>query len=134
VGPDQGGTSAVLESLRMITALVTGIGVVLLFAAAVGRLPRRATLALLAVAEVAVVAGVLIDIAWLVRGNSTPELLTHIGYLITTPLLIPAGLGLTYRKIDRWGLLIVGVATLITAVMIIRQVQTLGLRFGFLNA
>ena len=46
-----------LESLRMITALVTGIGVVLLFAAAVGRLPRRATLALLAVAEVAVVAG-----------------------------------------------------------------------------
>ncbi len=123
-----------LESLRMITALVTGIGVVLLFAAAVGRLPRRATLALLAVAEVAVVAGVLIDIAWLVRGNSTPELLTHIGYLITTPLLIPAGLGLTYRKIDRWGLLIVGVATLITAVMIIRQVQTLGLRFGFLNA
>ncbi len=126
-----------IEVVRALTGLVAGVGVVLLLAAAAGRfalLPRRLTFGLLALAEAATVVGVAVDIAWLASGNSTPELATHIGYLVTTPLLIPAGLGLTYKKIDRWGLLIVGVATLITAVLMIRQVQTLGLRFGFLNA
>lgn len=126
-----------IEALRALTGLVAGVGVVLLLAAAAGRfalLPRRLTLALLAIAQTATLIGIVVDIAWLARGNSTPELATHVGYLITTPLLIPAGLGLTYKKIDRWGLLIVAVATLIAAVMMIRQVQTLGLRFGFLNA
>lgn len=126
-----------IEALRSLTGLVAGVGVVLLLAAAAGRfalLPRRLTLALLALAEGATLVGIAVDIAWLASGNSTQELATHVGYLLTTPLLIPAGLGLTYKKIDRWGLLIVGVATLIAAVMMIRQVQTLGLRFGFLNA
>lgn len=126
-----------IEALRWLTGLVAGVGVILLVAAAVGpfvMLPRRPVLALLAVAEAATLVGVAVDVAWLAVGNSTPELVTHIGYLLTTPLLIPAGLGLTYKKIDRWGPLILGVATLIAAVMMIRQVQTLGLRFGFLNA
>ncbi len=126
-----------IDALRVLTGIVTAIGVVLLVAAAAGRmyqLPRRITLSLLAVAEAAVLVGIVIDITWLARGHSAPDLVTHIGYLLTTPLLIPAGLGLTYKKIDRWGLLIVGIATLIAAVMMIRQVQTLGLRFGFLNA
>lgn len=126
-----------IEALRVLTGLVAAVGAVLLVAAALGRfalLPRRVTIGLLAVAQAATMVGVVLDIAWLAGGNSTPELTTHIGYLLTTPLLIPAGLGLTYKKIDRWGLLIVAVATLIAAVMMIRQVQTLGVRFGFLNA
>lgn len=123
-----------IDALRVATGLVTTVGVVILLAAAWGRLPRRATLTLLGIAQTGVVVGVVCDIAWLVQGHSMPDPVTHVGYLLTTPLLIPAGLGLTYKKIDRWGLLIVGVAALIAAVMMIRQVQTLGLRFGVLNA
>lgn len=128
-----------IEAMRVLTGLVTAVGVVLLLSAALARdgrrlLPRRAVFGLLGLAEAATLLGIVVDIVWLAGGRETPELVTHIGYLLTTPLLIPAGLGLTYKKIDRWGLLIVGVAALITAVMMIRQVQTLGLRFGFLNA
>ena len=53
--------------------------------------------------------------------------------LVSLPFIIPAGYALTYKKIDRWGLLILGVATLICAIMIIRQVQTLGIPFGYVN-
>ncbi len=123
-----------IDALRVITGIVTVIGLILLVAAWVGRLPRRVTLVLLAIAEAAVLVAIVVDIVWLLTGHDTPEFVTHLGYLLTTPLLIPAGLMLTYKKIDRWGLLIVGIATLIAAIMVIRQVQTLGLRFGFLNA
>lgn len=109
------------------------VGVVLLIAAAVGRLPRRVTLGLLAVAELATVVAVVADIAYVVAGHPGPRLATHISYLVSTPLIIPAGFALTYKKIDRWGLLIVAVATLIAAIMIVRQVQTLGFLFGYLN-
>lgn len=122
-----------VDFMQVITWIVTAVGVMLLIGAAIGSMPTRLTFALLGIAQAAVLVGVIVDIVALVRGQSTPELLTHIGYLITVPLLIPAGLALTYRKIDRWGLLIVAVATLITAVMVIRQVQTLGIPFGYLN-
>ena len=79
------------------------------------------------------VAAVAADVAYVVSGHPGPTLATHISYLVSTPLLIPAGVALTYKKFDRWGLLIVAVATLIAAIMIVRQVQTLGILFGYLN-
>ena len=109
------------------------VGVVLLLAAAVGRLPRPVTLGLLAVAELATLVAVGADIAYVVAGHPGPSLATHISYLVSTPLLIPAGYALTYKKIDRWGLLILAVATLIAAIMIVRQLQTLGIPYGYLN-
>ncbi|GAB48990.1 hypothetical protein [Mobilicoccus pelagius] len=109
------------------------VGVILLVAAAVGHLPRRVTLGLLAVAEIATLVAVGADVAYVVTGHPGPRLATHISYLLSTPLLIPAGVALTYKKFDRWGLLIVAVATLIAAIMIVRQVQTLGILFGYLN-
>lgn len=116
-----------------ITWFVTAIGVLLSLAAAVGRLPARVAFGLLGAAFVATVVGVAADVVLLVQGWKTPDLATHIGYLISLPFIIPAGLVLTYKKIDRWGLLILGIATLITAIMIVRQVQTLGLPFGYVN-
>ncbi len=109
------------------------MGVALLIGAAIGRFPRPLTLGVLAVAEVATLVAVGADIAWLIQGRSTPGLVTHISYLLSTPLLIPAGFALTYKKFDRWGLLIVAVATLIAAIMIVRQLQTLGIPYGYLN-
>lgn len=108
-------------------------GVVLLLAAVVGRLPRPVTLGVLAVGELATLVAVGADIAYVVTGHQGPSLVTHISYLLSTPLLIPAGFALTYKKFDRWGLLIVAVATLIASIMIVRQLQTLGIPFGYLN-
>lgn len=116
-----------------LTWFVTAIGVVLVAAAGVGRLPARAAFALLGAALAATIVGIVADVVLLVQGWKTPDLATHVGYLVSLPFIIPAGLALTYKKIDRWGLLILGVATLITAIMIVRQVQTLGLPFGYVN-
>ena len=113
--------------------IVTALGVVLLAAAAVGRLPRRLVFASMGVALLATLVSVGVDVVLLVRGWRTPDLATHIAYLVSLPFIIPAGVALTYKKIDRWGLLIFAIATLITAIMIVRQVQTLGLPFGYLN-
>lgn len=113
--------------------VVTAAGAVLLLAAAVGRLPRGVALSVVGVAEAASIVSVLAGVAGLLSGWESPELATHIGYLLTVPLITPAGFALTYKKIDRAGLLILAVAVLITAVMIVRQVQTLGMDFGHLN-
>ncbi|MEP7160041.1 MAG: hypothetical protein ABI746_02955 [Dermatophilaceae bacterium] len=122
-----------LDVIMACLWVVTATGVVLLLGAAVGRLPRGVALIVVGVAEAASIVSVLADIAGLVSGWESPELATHIGYLLTVPLITPAGFALTYKKIDRAGLLILAVAALITAVMIVRQVQTLGMDFGHLN-
>lgn len=106
---------------------------VLLLGALIGRLPRPVVLATLAIGEAATLVAVAADVVWLVQGHPSPNLITHISYLLTTPLLIPAGFALTYKKFDRWGLVIVGVAALIATFMVIRQLQTLGIPFGYLN-
>ncbi len=106
--------------------IATAVGVLFLLAALVGTAPRKPALAVVALTEVAVLLGILADVVLLVRGQQTPDLVTHISYLLTVPFIIPLGAGLTYRKLDRWGLLIVGVACLITAVLVLRQLQTLG--------
>lgn len=120
--------------LAVIAWLVAGIGVVFLVGAAVGRFPRRLAFFLIGVVEVGTILGVAVDAVSLVGGRQVPDLPTHIGYLLTTPLITPAGLALTYKKLDRWGLVIIGVAVLITAIMVVRQVQTLGVPFGYVNA
>ncbi len=120
------------ERLGMLVVIQTGmwiataVGVLFLLAAVVGKAPRVPALGLVGVAEAAVIIGLIADVVLLVRGQQIPDLVTHISYLLTVPFIIPLGIGLTYRKLDRWGLLIVGVASLVTAVLVLRQLQTLG--------
>ncbi len=114
--------------------LVTACGVALLAAAAAGRESRPLGVGLAGLALLATLVGVGADVVLLAQGWRLPDLPTHLGYLISLPFIIPAGYALTYKKIDRWGLLILGVATLIDAIMIVRQIQTLGIPFGYLNA
>lgn len=113
--------------------IVTAIGVALLVLAAIGRAPRRLALSLAGIAVVVTLIGIGADVVLLVQGWRLPDLPTHIGYLVSLPFIIPAGYVLTYKRIDRWGLLILAVATLTCAIMIVRQVQTLGVPFGYLN-
>lgn len=113
--------------------IVTAIGVVFLVLAAIGRAPRPVALGLAGAAVLVTLVGVVVDIVLLVQGWRLPDLATHIGYLASLPFIVPAGYALTYKKIDRWGLLILGVATLICAIMIVRQIQTLGIPFGYVN-
>lgn len=108
----------------------TVIGVVLLLLAVLGRAPRSPVLVLAGLAEFTVVVGILVNVVMLLRGHAPPDLITHISYLLTIPFIIPLGVGLTSRKIDRWGLLIIAVACLVTAVLVVRQLQTLGVVDG----
>lgn len=122
--------------LEIITAglwVVTACGLALLLLAAIGTAPTKVALGLAALAFIATMTGIGANVVLLVQGWRLPDLATHLGYLISLPFIIPAGYALTYKKIDRWGLLILGVATLIDAIMIVRQVQTLGIPFGYLN-
>lgn len=119
--------------IEAVVWIVTAVGALFCLATVPGRLPRPVAFALFAVAEVAVLASVAVDVVLLARGWRTPDLPTHIGYLLSLPFIAPAGLALTYKKLDRWGLLIIGVATLIAAIMVVRQLQTLGVPYGYVN-
>ncbi|WP_226345896.1 hypothetical protein [Agilicoccus flavus] len=122
--------------LEIITAclwVTTAAGALLALGAAVDRIPDRVSLGLFGVAELGVIVAVAADVALLARGWVTPDLATHIGYLVSLPFIAPAGLALTYKKIDRWGRLILGIAVLIAAIMVVRQIQTLGIPFGYVN-
>lgn len=121
---------AALETVAYVTAALSAL---LLLMAIPPRVPRRLSLAVIGLAELAVLVGIGIDIATLVGGRKVPDMATHISYLVTTPLIIPAGFALTYKKLDRWGLVIVGIATVIATFMVIRQLQTMGVPFGYLN-
>lgn len=123
----------------MLEVIIAGMwvcvacGVAFLLLAAIGRAPRWLALGLGGIGLLATLVGIGANVVLLVRGWNLPDLPTHLGYLISLPFIIPAGYALTYKKIDRWGLLILGIATLINAIMIVRQVQTLGIPFGYLN-
>lgn len=124
-----------IAALEVVAYISAGLSAVLLLMAVPRSVPRPLALGVIGAAQVVVMIGIVIDIAALVIGEARqiPNVATHISYLITTPLIIPAGFALTYKKLDRWGMLIVGIAAVIATFMVIRQVQTLGVPFGYLN-
>lgn len=123
---------AALETISIVTAVLSAV---ILLLAIPRSVPRKLSLAVIGSAQLAVMAGIAVDIVALVTGEARqiPSMATHISYLISTPLIIPAGFALTYKKLDRWGLVIVGIASVIATFMLVRQVQTLGVPFGYLN-
>lgn len=124
-----------IAALEVVAYISAGLSAVLLLMAIPRSVPRPLALSVIGAAQVVVMIGIVIDIAALVIGEARqiPNVATHVSYLITTPLIIPAGFALTYKKLDRWGMLIVGIAAVIATFMVIRQVQTLGIPFGYLN-
>ena len=122
-----------IAALELVAYVTAGLSVLLLLMAIPPRVPRAAALAVMGLAEAAVLVGIGLDVATIVGGRQVPDMLTHVSYLLTTPLIIPAGFALTYQKLDRWGLVIVGIASVIATFMVIRQLQTMGVPFGYLN-
>jgi cell shape-determining protein MreD len=100
-----------------------GVGAWCLVSAARGRFLNQAQYtALLALAAVALVQ-TLIGSIRLIAGDRPVELVTFIGYLITTALFLPAGLALARMEPTRWGSVIAGVAALTVAVLTLRLIQ-----------
>ena len=122
-----------IAALELIAYITAGLSALLLLMAIPPRVPRWLALAVIGLAELAVLVGIGIDVATIMGGRTIPDMLTHVSYLLTTPLIIPAGVALTYKKFDRWGLVIVGIASIIATFMVIRQLQTMGVPFGYIN-
>lgn len=122
-----------IAALELVAYITAGLSALLLLMAIPPRVPRGVALAVIGLAQLAVMIGIGIDIATIAAGREVPDMLTHVSYLLTTPLIIPAGFALTYKKLDRWGLVIVGIASVIATFMVIRQLQTMGVPFGYLN-
>lgn len=110
--------------------LCTLAGVVLLVAAIPGRAPRRMVFGMAGAAEVMVLLGIIANVIILIGGHQSPDLVTHISYLLSVPWFIPIAVALTYRKLDRGGLIMIAVGCLVTASLVLRQIQTLGVVGG----
>lgn len=124
-----------IAALEVAAYLTAALSAVILLLAIPKSVPRALALSVIGAAQLVVMVAVGVDIAAVVTGEPRhiPSMATHISYLVSTPLIIPAGFALTYKKLDRWGLIIVGVAAVIATFMVIRQLQTLGIPFGYLN-
>src|SRR5690606_3115530 len=59
----------------------------------------------------------------LVGGERPSDLATFVGYLLTTALLLPAGVSLARMEPTRWGSVIAGGAALVVAVLTLRCLQ-----------
>lgn len=110
--------------------LCTLAGVALLIAAIPGRAPRTLVFGLAGLAQAFVFLGMIADVIILAGGHQTPDLVTHISYVLSVPWFIPIAVALTYRKLDRGGLIMIGVGCLVTASLVLRQIQTLGVIGG----
>jgi hypothetical protein len=80
----------------------------------------------LAAVALAVVVQAVIAVVRMAGGEQAGSPVTFVGYLITAVLLVPAGTGLSFMERTRWGSVIAGSASLITAVLVLRLGQLWG--------
>ena len=78
--------------------------------------------ALAGLAGVVLVLGLIATVR-LIAGEHPVELVTFIGYLLTTVLVLPAGVLLARLEPTRWGSVIGGGSALVVAVLTLRLVQ-----------
>jgi hypothetical protein len=114
-----------VSSLAEATVVYTFVvGLVCLVLAVSGR-PRPsvvdAALVLVAVAAVGVAA---IGVVGVLRGRHYAELGTHLGYLFTTPLIIPAAAGSFQGDRGRWSNAGMATGCLVLVVVLVRAVAT----------
>jgi hypothetical protein len=84
-------------------------------------------LAGLAALELALLVQAVIAVVRLVGGERPEQLVTFVGYLITSAIVLPAALVLSFMERTRWGSVIAGGATVVVAALTLRlqQVWTL---------
>jgi hypothetical protein len=111
-----------------ITAILYAVAVAAVCSgcAVLGRCrPRSVGVALVTLELVAVVLAAL-DAADVLRGGHGPGLSTHVGYLVTSLVVIPATAATVKTDHGRWASAAVAVGCLVQAVVSLRLHQTLG--------
>jgi hypothetical protein len=97
-----------------------------LLAAALNRPAGRLQLLGLGLIELALIAQAVVAVVRLVDGERADEMPTFIGYVVASLLVLPIGAALAIMERSRWGSVIVGVASLVIAVVILRLRQVWG--------
>lgn len=100
-----------------------GLGVWCLVSAARGRFLNQTQYSGLLVLSLVVLVQTIVATVRLFGGERPHELATFVGYLLTTVLLLPAGVSLARMEPTRWGSVIAGSASLIVAVLTLRLMQ-----------
>jgi hypothetical protein len=110
-----------LAVVIMVASL--GVGVWCLAWAVRGRFLNQPQYSALLVLAAVVLAQTVFATIRLIAGQRPVELVTFIGYLVTTVLFLPAGLSLARMEPTRWGSVIAGVAAVTVAVLNLRLLQ-----------
>jgi hypothetical protein len=83
----------------------------------------RSHLVLLGAVEFLVLVMAIVAVVRLIGGDHPVELITFVGYLLTTVLVLPAAVGLALMEPTRWGSMIAASSALVVAVLTLRLLQ-----------
>ncbi|MGW4486772.1 hypothetical protein ACWEOE_23360 [Amycolatopsis sp. NPDC004368] len=114
-----------IETLAFATTVVcVAGGLAVLGTGLAGRYRRRRTLPALAVVQLALIVQVVADVAGLLGGDRPAEPGTHLAYVATSLLLLPAATAWSAPENGRWGAMVLAVALLAVAVVVVRAQTT----------
>lgn len=85
-------------------------------------IPRGPVVAL-GVVEAALVVQAVLAVVRLAGGDRPAEFATFVGYLITSVLLLPVALVLSFMERTRWGSVVAGGAAAVVAILALRLLQ-----------
>ena len=100
-----------------------GLGVWCLVSGARGRYLNQPQYSGLLVLAAVVLVQSIVAVVRLVAGDRPSDVATFVGYLLTTALLMPAGVWTARMEPTRWGSVIAGSASLVVAVLTLRCLQ-----------
>jgi hypothetical protein len=83
----------------------------------------RGELAALALVEIALLVQAAVAVVRIVAGTRPEQFATFLGYLVTSVLVLPLGLVLSFMERTRWGAVIAGGAAVVVAVLSLRLLQ-----------
>jgi hypothetical protein len=116
----------VTAALRLtVIAYALGITVVCVLSAARGRVRSPLVNAALAMLQVGLIVQALLDIVDIARGHHGRGIGVHLGYLVTSVVLIPLAAGGLRPDRGRWGSVSLAAGCLVLAVVCVRLDQTL---------
>lgn len=115
-----------------LTVLLYALGLasICVVSAVGGRVRPRPVTAALGVLEVGALAQAGVDIWALTGGRHSPELATHIGYLLTSIAIIPITVATVRLDPGRWGSVALAVGCVLLAIVTLRLHATLDAGHG----
>ncbi|MCW2686377.1 MAG: hypothetical protein JWR37_1267 [Mycobacterium sp.] len=105
-----------------LACLVTAIALVV--TVVTGRYRLRGFAPMFALIQLMLVVQAVLAVVGLVDGHRTPELTTHLAYLVTSQGVLPVAVATTSRQEDRWSAGVLAVALLALAVVVVRLITT----------